>query len=93
MLFPTTPCVAPPLGTRTLVIDGVEQPVGPSLGLYTQPLAALDCPVLSVPIAREGLPIGVQLLAAPGNERLLFAVAAYLERLGIARATPCRVAV
>ncbi len=52
MLFPATPCVAPRIGTRTLVIDGVEQPIGPSLGLYTQPLAALDCPVLTVPIAR-----------------------------------------
>jgi AtzE family amidohydrolase len=87
MLLPAAPCVAPRIGTRTLVIDGVEQPIGPSLGLYTQPLAALDCPVLSVPIAREGLPVGVQLLAAPGNERLLFAVAAHLEQCGVARAT------
>lgn len=86
LLFPATPCVAPLIGTRTLAIDGVEQPVGPTLGLYTQPLAALDCPVLSVPIAREGMPIGVQLLAAPGNERLLSAVAAHLERCGVARA-------
>lgn len=85
LLFPATPCIAPPIGTRTLAIDGVEQPTGPSLGLYTQPLAALDCPVLSVPIATGSLPVGVQLLAAPGHERLLFAIAAYLERLGVVR--------
>jgi aspartyl-tRNA(Asn)/glutamyl-tRNA(Gln) amidotransferase subunit A len=85
LLFPSTPCVAPTIGTRTLVVDGAEQPIGPTLGLYTQPLAALDCPVLSVPIAREGLPIGVQLLAAPGREALLFAAAAWLERQGVAR--------
>ena len=86
LLFPATPCVAPPIGTRTLRIDGVDQPTGPALGLFTQPLAALDCPVLTVPIAGAGpLPIGVQLLAAPGNEALLFAVAAYLERDGVAR--------
>ena len=86
VLFPATPCVAPVTGTRTLSVDGVEQPIGPSLGLYTQPLAALDCPVLAVPIHGEGLPIGVQLLAAPGNEGLLFAAAAHLEGCGVARA-------
>jgi aspartyl-tRNA(Asn)/glutamyl-tRNA(Gln) amidotransferase subunit A len=87
LLLPATPCVAPPLGTRTLSIDGVDQPIGPSLGLYTQPLAALDCPVLTVPIVREGLPIGVQLLAAHGHEALLFEMAAHLERSGLARTT------
>lgn len=87
ILFPATPCVAPRIGTRMLEVDGVEQPIGPTLGLYTQPLAALDCPVLTVPVAREGLPIGVQLLAAPGNERLLFAVAEYLQQRGVARST------
>lgn len=86
ILLPATPCVAPVIGTRTLVLDGVEQPIGPSLGLYTQPLAALDCPVLSVPIETDGLPIGVQLLAAPGSESLLFAAAAHLEACGVARA-------
>jgi Asp-tRNA(Asn)/Glu-tRNA(Gln) amidotransferase A subunit family amidase len=86
ILLPATPCVAPLVGTRTLTIDGVEQPIGPSLGLYTQPLAALDCPVLTVPIEADGLPIGVQLLAAPGNEAMLFAAAAHLEDCGIARA-------
>ena len=91
LLLPATPCVAPPIGTRTLTIDGQEQPTGPSLGLFTQPIAALDCPVLAVPIARESpLPIGVQLLAAPNNETLLFAVAALLEREGVARAMPVK---
>ena len=90
LLLPATPCVAPPIGTRTLVIDGVDQPTGPSLGLYTQPLAALDCPVLSVPIAGDGLPIGVQLLAAPGSERLLFAIAARLEAAGVVRTSIAR---
>ena len=89
LLFPATPCVAPPIGTRTLTIDEQEQPTGPSLGLFTQPLAALDCPVLAVPIAREGsLPVGVQLLASPNNEALLFAVAEFLECEGVARTVP-----
>jgi Asp-tRNA(Asn)/Glu-tRNA(Gln) amidotransferase A subunit family amidase len=75
---------------RTLTIDGLAQPTGPSLGLFTQPLAALDCPVLAVPIEREGtLPVGVQLLASPNNEVLLFAVAAFLEREGPVRTPKC----
>ena len=86
VLLPATPCVAPLIGTRTLTIDGVEQPIGPSLGLYTQPLAALDCPVLAVPVEAKGLPIGVQLLAGPGNEAMLFAAAAHLTDWGVARA-------
>ena len=92
LLFPATPRVAPPIGTRTLLIDGIEQPTGPSLGLFTQPLAALDCPVLTVPIARRGrLPVGVQLLAAPDHEDLLFAVAASLERKGVVQSSVARV--
>jgi Asp-tRNA(Asn)/Glu-tRNA(Gln) amidotransferase A subunit family amidase len=87
LLFPATPCVAPPIGTRTLRIDGVDAPTGPSLGLFTQPLAALDCPVLTVPIPRPGrLPAGVQLLAAPGEEARLADVARTLERDGVAHA-------
>ena len=87
LLFPATPCVAPPIGTRTLRIDGLDTPTGPGLGLFTQPLAGLDCPVLAVPIARAGrLPAGVQLLAAPGDEARLFDVARLLERRGVARA-------
>jgi len=87
MLFPATPCVAPPIGTRTLRVLGIDHPTGPALGTYTQPLAGLDCPVLAVAIARPGrLPVGVQLLAAPGREDLLFAAGEHLERLGIAAA-------
>jgi AtzE family amidohydrolase len=93
LLFPATPCAAPPIGTRTLRIDGVEQPTGPSLGVFTQPLAGLDCPVLTVPIASAApLPIGVQLLAAPGNEALLFDVASLLEREGVVQSTIAHVA-
>jgi AtzE family amidohydrolase len=89
LLFPAAPCVALAIGTRTLTIDGQQTPTGPALGLFAQPLAALDCPVLAVPIAHGGpLPAGVQLLAAPGEESTLFAVAATLERLGKVRTAP-----
>jgi AtzE family amidohydrolase len=87
VLMPATPCVAPPLGTPTIRIDGVDLPTGPTLGWFTQPLAGTDCPALSVPIARDGkLPIGVQLFAAPRREAWLLRVAARLEAAGVAAA-------
>jgi AtzE family amidohydrolase len=87
ILLPATPCTAPAIGTRVLTIGGVEQPTGPALGMYAQPLAPTGCPVLAVPIARPGKPpIGVQLLAAPRREADLLCVARHLETRGAARA-------
>jgi AtzE family amidohydrolase len=85
LLLPATPCTAPPLETATLAIRGTLQPAGVALGAFTQPLAPIDCPVLTVPIARGArLPIGVQLLAAPAQEAKLFRAAAHLEACGVA---------
>ena len=87
LLLPATPCVAPPIGTRTILIGGKELPTGPTLGWFTQPLAGTGFPALTVPIRREGqLPIGVQLFAAPGREDLLLRVAVALENMGVAAA-------
>jgi len=87
VVLPATPCVAPPLGQAMLAIGGQEWPTGPMLGWFTQPLAGTDCPVLTVPVRRtDHLPIGVQLLAAPNREHVLFDVAARLEELGVASA-------
>jgi len=87
VILPATPCVAPPLGDATLTLHGHAWPTGPMLGWFTQPLAGTDCPALTVPVARAaGLPIGVQLLAAPHREEVLFDLAARLESLGVAAA-------
>jgi len=50
---------------------------------YLPPLNLVRFPAASVPAGRssEGLPIGVQLVAAPGGEGLILAVAAQLEQL------------
>ncbi|MDJ0511303.1 MAG: AtzE family amidohydrolase [Crocosphaera sp.] len=80
ILAPTTPCVAPLLGQEKMTIAGEEVLVRPNLGLYTQPLSFIGLPVLSVPIHRtNGLPLGVQIIAAPYNEALILRVAAFLE--------------
>ncbi|AFY90565.1 Asp-tRNA(Asn)/Glu-tRNA(Gln) amidotransferase GatCAB subunit A [Chroococcidiopsis thermalis] len=88
ILAPTTPCVAPFIGQQTIQLDGREILVRPHLGLFTQPLSFIGLPVLSVPIARSnGLPLGVQLIAAPYNEGKILQVAAMLEAEGVIAAS------
>lgn len=84
ILAPTTPCPAPLIGQKTMILDGEEILVRPHLGLFTQPLSFIGLPVLSVPIQRSNaLPLGVQLIAAPYNEALILRVAAVLEAKGV----------
>ncbi|MFN6498668.1 MAG: AtzE family amidohydrolase [Nostoc sp. DedQUE01] len=84
ILAPTTPISAPLIGQQTMILDGEEILIRPHLGLFTQPLSFIGLPVLSVPIQRpNGLPLGVQLIAAPYNEALILQVAAVLEAKGI----------
>lgn len=88
ILAPTTPCVAPFIGQQTIQLDGREILVRPHLGLFTQPLSFIGLPVLSVPIIRSnGLPLGVQLIAAPYNEGKILQVAAMLEAEGVIAAS------
>ncbi len=88
LLAPATPVPATPIGQETLMLDGVELPLRPSMGLFTQPVSGIGLPVLTVPVPRaEGaLPIGVQLIGKPWTEGLLFRAAAALERSGLCTA-------
>jgi 1-carboxybiuret hydrolase len=87
LLAPATPCSAPLVGQKTMVLDGVELPVRPHMGLFTQPISCIGLPVCAVPMALPGaMPIGVQVIAAPWREDHCLRVAAELERRGVARA-------
>ena len=51
----------------------------------------LQLPATQVPLglgAREGVPLGVQVVACEGNDPLTIAVAALLEKHGVARYEP-----
>ena len=75
------------IGQETSVFDGAEVPTRPTLGIFTQPLSFIGLPIVSVPVPRDGaLPVGVQVVAAPWNERAALRVAAALETMGIAAA-------
>ncbi len=84
LLAPATPCTAPRVGEASMMIDGQDVSVRQNLGAYTQPLSYIGLPVLAAPVDRPGLlPIGVQIVAPPGREDRLFAVAARLESQGV----------
>jgi len=82
ILAPATPCTAPKIGQQTFMLDGVELPVRPNMGLYTQPISFIGLPVVAVPVPLTPLPIGVQIIAAPWREDVALRVAYALEQMG-----------
>ena len=87
ILAPATPCVAPPIGQKTFVFDGKEVPLRPNIGIYTQPISFIGLPVVAVPtMTALGLPIGVQIIAAPWREDVALRISHHLETRGIVRA-------
>lgn len=86
ILAPATPCTAPKLGEKVLTVNGQEVPLRPHLGLFTQPISAIGLPVVAAPTGPEsGLPIGIQIIAAPWREDLCLRIAGELEKAGVAR--------
>lgn len=87
LLAPATPCPAPLIGQEAIDINGEAMPVRPHLGIYTQPISFLGLPVVVVPLRPDdGLPIGVQIIAAPWREADALRVAGALERAALTNA-------
>ena len=87
ILAPATPCVAPFIGQKTFMLDQQEMPLRPNIGVYTQPISFIGLPVVAVPVpTATGLPIGVQIIAAPWREDVALRIARALERAGVAQA-------
>ena len=86
VLAPATPVRAPLLGQKTIELDSVTMPLRPNIGVFTQPISFIGLPVAAVPVWPDaGLPIGVQLIAAPWREDIVLRAAHYLEKAGVAR--------
>lgn len=89
LIAPAAPVEAPPAERPVMLLEGAEVPARAHLGLYTQPLSFIGLPALAVPLRRPGgLPLGLQLVGAPGGEAALFALAERLEREGLTGVTP-----
>ena len=85
ILAPATPCVAPPIGQKTFILNGEEVPLRPNIGIYTQPISFIGLPVVAVPLPTgQGLPIAVQIIAAPWREDIALRIAYHLEAEGVA---------
>ena len=84
LIAPAAPCPAPPLDQTTLRLGDREVPLRPNIGIFTQPISFIGLPVVTVPVNRPGLPIGVQIIAPAWREDVALRVAAQLERDGVA---------
>ena len=80
LITPTTPFLPTKIGQSQIEIGGETLPVRGTLGRFTAPFSFVGCPALSVPVPGEGpLPLGVQLVAAPGNDGYLLRAASKLR--------------
>jgi AtzE family amidohydrolase len=86
ILAPATPCTAPKIGQQTFMLGGVEMPVRPNMGLYTQPISFIGLPVVAVPVPLSPLPIAVQIITAPWREDIALRIAFALEQSGVVAA-------
>lgn len=88
LIAPATPVSAPLIGSEWLDVNGARHPCRPAMGLLTQPISFAGCPVVAAPLWPEGtggMPIGVQLIAAPWREDLALRAAMVLQQSGMAR--------
>ena len=84
LLAPVTPYPAFPIDQAFIELGGQKLPAAGHLGVFTQPLSFAGLPVLAAPVAQAGpLPLGVQIVAAPWREDLVFRVAAAAGQLGV----------
>lgn len=84
ILVPSTPMTAPLIGQKTAMFGGIEMPLRPHIGIFTQPFSFIGLPVVSVPVWLSGqnLPIGVQIVAPPWREDIALRIAHQLEGAG-----------
>lgn len=94
LLAPATPVAATPIGSEWIDINGTQHPTRPSMGLLTQPISFAGCPVVAAPVwpsGTNGLPIAVQIIAAPWREDLALRAAYTLQNAGVAHLTPVEI--
>jgi aspartyl-tRNA(Asn)/glutamyl-tRNA(Gln) amidotransferase subunit A len=81
ILTPCTPTAAPKIGQTTMEVGGVVDDVRLATTRLMRGINVLGIPALAMPcgFSESKLPLGMQLLAAPGNEDVLLRIGAALE--------------
>lgn len=72
VILPTTAAVAPPIQDQLRLRDIYTR--------FTRPFNVTGQPAISIPFPTVGLPVGIQLASARGNEQTLLRAASTLER-------------
>jgi aspartyl-tRNA(Asn)/glutamyl-tRNA(Gln) amidotransferase subunit A len=82
LVTPTTPITAVPIGQESVSYGGVEEPVLMAMIRCTAPFNASHLPALSLPcgFSPAGLPVGLQIVGRPFDERLVLRVGHAYER-------------
>jgi aspartyl-tRNA(Asn)/glutamyl-tRNA(Gln) amidotransferase subunit A len=80
LFTPTIPMGAPPQGSSTVTLGGVEEDVRAATTKFVRPFNVLGLPALSVPcgLTEENLPIGLQIVGPPYGERRVLTAGAAL---------------
>jgi len=83
LVTPTTPIAAPLLEEETVEINGEKRELRAACTSLVRPINFFGEPAISIPCGKtaEGLPIGLQLIAAPFEDAKLLQIAATVERL------------
>lgn len=86
LLTPTTPIVAPRLGTTVISLDGREELIGNALTRYTCVFNLTGNPALTVPCGQHstGLPMGLQIVGRPYEDARVVGIGHALEMIGVA---------
>jgi len=71
LIGPTVPCIAPKVGTQTLVLPEAEVPLRQAVLRLTSPWSVAGVPVLNIPLPLDGLFVGVQLIGPHGQDEAL----------------------
>ena len=81
LLAPVTAITAPRIGEMALKIDGADEDVRLASTRLTRPFNVLGWPALALPcgLSKNRLPIGLQIVAAPHREKILFQLGSALE--------------
>jgi aspartyl-tRNA(Asn)/glutamyl-tRNA(Gln) amidotransferase subunit A len=81
IFIPTTPTPAPKIGQMTMKVGDTEEDTRLATTRFMRAVNVLGIPALSIPsgFTKSGLPIGLQILAAPRGEDTLLKVGAAVE--------------